>query len=398
MGASSGVGRDAALRFARKGARVVVSARDTEGLASLVAEIREQGGEAMSVPADVTDFARVQEVAHTAVRHYGRLDTWVHTASVIMYASFRETTPEEFRQVVDINLLGAANGIAAALPILDAQGRGALIIVSSVEGRQAFPLQSAYAASKHGLEGLLDTLRMELRDTPGISLTNVIPSSINTPIFEKSRTRLGTVPRAVPPFYAPGVVSGAILYAAEHPVPEIWAGESGRALLAIKQVAPALVDDALARMAPRLQRTGKPRPEDAPDNLFHPVPGYATVHGSHRALPVSPLTWLQTHPLARAALGWALLAVASWQSHRLAERATPGRLPSGDVVDNGAGQNEPRCRPYRPLDGQARAPRRQLAKRALLDRALLSHAPEMLRRRLRPRRPTLWQRLGLARR
>ncbi|HHX66364.1 MAG TPA: SDR family NAD(P)-dependent oxidoreductase [Chloroflexi bacterium] len=328
FGASSGIGRETALRFARKGARVVVSARDAQGLDTLVSEIHEEGGYALAVPADATDPGQAQEVADTARRRYGRLDTWVHTASVIMYAPFEQTRPEEFRQVLDINLMGVVHGIYAALPLLQEQGRGALIVVSSVEGRQPFPLQSAYVASKHGLEGLLGTLRMELkRSAPDISLTNVIPSSIDTPIFNKARTRLSVKSRGVPPFYDPAVAARAILFAAENRVPEIWVGGAGRALLAIKRVAPALVDDAVARMAPRLQRTDEPRTEDSPDNLFHPLPGHATVRGGFGGRSFSLYTWLQMQPMLRMLLTWATLGGVSWVVRRGAE---PARSRIGD--------------------------------------------------------------------
>src|SRR5688572_17915711 len=97
MGASSGIGREAALEFARRGARVVVSARSQSGLESLVEEIRQAGGQATAVSADVLSFEQVKAVADTAVATYGRLDTWVHLAAVALYATFADTTPEEFK-------------------------------------------------------------------------------------------------------------------------------------------------------------------------------------------------------------------------------------------------------------------------------------------------------------
>ena len=141
MGASSGIGRATALRFAEEGARLVVAARGETGLESLVNEIRAMGGEATAVTADVTDFAQTQAVAQSAVDRYGRLDTWVHLASVSLYATFEETTPEEVKQVVDVNLIGMVHGVKAALPHLRREGRGALILVSSIEAERALPLQ-----------------------------------------------------------------------------------------------------------------------------------------------------------------------------------------------------------------------------------------------------------------
>ncbi|HKH11082.1 MAG TPA: SDR family NAD(P)-dependent oxidoreductase [Rubrobacter sp.] len=91
MGASSGIGRESALRLAGRGAKVVVSARGELGLTSLVEEIREGGGQATAVVADAADFGQVRAVAARAVEEYGRLDTWVHVAGVGLFAAFSDT-------------------------------------------------------------------------------------------------------------------------------------------------------------------------------------------------------------------------------------------------------------------------------------------------------------------
>src|SRR3712207_289675 len=156
MGASSGIGRETALRFAKRGARVVVSARGEEGLNSLVQEIRGRGGEATAAVAEVTDFEQVKAVADRTVEQYGRLDTWVHLAAVGLFATFEQTTPEEFERVIDVNLMGQVYGAMAGLPHLKREGRGALLHISSVEAKRSFPFHSAYGASKHGIDGFLD--------------------------------------------------------------------------------------------------------------------------------------------------------------------------------------------------------------------------------------------------
>src|SRR5215217_4465554 len=123
MGASSGIGREAALRFAERGARVVVSARGEEGLASLVDEIRREGGEATYVVADTSEFEQVEAVAERAVEEYGTLDTWVHLAAVGLFATFEETTPEEFARLIDVNLMGQVYGAMAALAHIKREGQ-----------------------------------------------------------------------------------------------------------------------------------------------------------------------------------------------------------------------------------------------------------------------------------
>lgn len=305
VGASSGIGRAAALAFAARGARLVVAARGREGLDSLVEEIRAAGGEAIAVECDVTDFEQVRRVAETAHETYGRLDTWVHLAAVSLYATFEETRPEEFRQIIETNLVGQAYGAMAALPYLKRAGGGALIHISSVEARRALPYQSAYASSKHGMKGFITAMRMELeREGVPISVTEIMPSSINTPFFNKARTRLGVKPQGVPPIYQPQLVADAILFAAENPVPEITVGGMGKALAVSEAVSPRLTDKMLKVVAFEGQRTDEPKAEDAPDNLFHTLEGYDRVEGdfSQRARETSIYTWLETHPNAKRAV------------------------------------------------------------------------------------------------
>ncbi len=136
VGASSGIGREAALQFAKRGAKVVVAARSEPGLLSLVDEIRGFGGEATAVVADVTVFDQVKAIADKAVEEYGRLDTWVHAPSTNVFATFDNIKPEEFKRVIDVSLKGQVYGAMAALPHLKREGRGALIHISSVLGRR----------------------------------------------------------------------------------------------------------------------------------------------------------------------------------------------------------------------------------------------------------------------
>jgi NAD(P)-dependent dehydrogenase (short-subunit alcohol dehydrogenase family) len=314
MGASSGIGRLCALRFAGEGAKVVVSARGREGLASLVEEITEAGGEATAVPAEVTDFDQVRAVAEHAVGRYGRLDTWVHLAAVLLVASVEDATPEEFGRIVEVNLMGQVHGAMAALPQLKHGGGGALIHVSSMGAKRSIPLQSAYCASKHGIDGFLEALRVELAyEGAPVSVTQVMPATINTPFFDKARTKLGVKPVAPPPIYQPGVVADAVLYAAEHRARDLVVGGAARAVVTAQQISPRLLDALLRRFGFGVHYTDEPKSEDAPNNLFAPVQGLDTVYGSfgHRAHPRSLYNWLELHPTAKrgAALGAALGAL-----------------------------------------------------------------------------------------
>jgi NAD(P)-dependent dehydrogenase (short-subunit alcohol dehydrogenase family) len=306
VGASSGIGRAAALLFAEKGARVVVAARSAPGLDSLVQEIRSKGGNAIAVVADVADVSQVDQVAARAVAEHGRIDTWVHLAAVSVWAPFEQTRPEEFKRVLDVNLLGQIHGALAALPHLRAQGCGGLIHVSSVEGRVSIPYNSAYAASKHGVQGFLGSLRLELmREGVPISVTAILPSTIDTPFFENALTRLGVQPRGPAPVYAPELVARAIVDAAEHPAAEIVVGGGGALLLLMKRLTPRLLERILlTRVGFESQLTDRTKSAEAPNNLASPIPGARyQVHGDlgAEAARTSLYTALETSAPARLA-------------------------------------------------------------------------------------------------
>ncbi len=306
VGASSGIGRVTALEFAKRGAKVAVSARTQSGLDSLVEEISQFNGEAIAIPADVASFEQVQAIADKTVEHFGQLDTWVHLAATSVFAPFEQVTPEEFNRVIQVNLMGQVYGAMVALPHLRRTGRGALIHVSSVEARRSLPLQSAYSASKHGLEGFLDSLRVELQhDNVPVSVTNVMPATINTPFYNKGLTKLGVQPTGVPPYYQPDLVAKAILHVAEHPTRDIIVGDVGRVLDLLQKVSPQFLDWVLQEIAIPGQRTGIPKSETDPNNLYEPIEGYNRAEGDYSNLTIpSFLDWLDWHP----AVKWGTLA------------------------------------------------------------------------------------------
>jgi NAD(P)-dependent dehydrogenase (short-subunit alcohol dehydrogenase family) len=311
IGASSGIGREVALRFAEQGAKILVAARSEPGLVSLVEDITARGGQGAYAVCDVTDFAQVKAAADTAVQKFGRVDTWVNVAAVSVYARFEDTSPEEFRRTIEINYLGQVHGALAALPLLRQAGQGALIAVSSVESIVSLPLHSAYSASKHAVEGMIDALRRELvAEGAPISVTSVKPATINTPFFNNSLNKMDVKPMGPPPIYQPGVVADCVLYAAEHPVRDLYAGGAAKMMTVGQMLAPKLVDAILARVGIPSERTQDPTPGGSPGNMDAPRTQDHRAEGdfSSHARRFSLYTWMETHPRARAVAASGALA------------------------------------------------------------------------------------------
>lgn len=317
-GGSRGIGRAAAQRLARAGARVVVLARDEEGLRETVRLIEESGGTARHLVVDVTDADAVRTAVDRVEEWFGRIDTWVGNAGVLLYSRVADTRPQEFRDVLEVNLIGQIHGIQAALPALRRAGGGALVIVSSVEAVAALPMHGAYAASKHALEGALDALRRELGgEHPRISITSVRPAVIDTPIYRHARNRMPWRPTAPPPAYAPEVVAEAIAFAATHPVRTIHAGGGGRLLVAAQHAAPGIVDAVFRRLGTDIMHTDDPDGTGGGDLRVGTADRASTGALPRRGRAVSAYTWLAVHPRLRLGL---TAAVAVWVGSRLRRR------------------------------------------------------------------------------
>jgi len=281
VGCSSGIGRQTARRFAERGAKLVLSGRDEHALSDVLDDVRSLGAaDAIAVSADVSDPAAMRQVAARAQEAFGRIDSWVQTAAVSIYATAEDTSPEEYRRVIEVNLLGQIHGALAALPALRAGGGGALIEISSIEAEAALPYQAAYSASKHGMSGFLRSLRMELMaEGAPIAVTQIMPASIDTPLFMNARSKLGVLPRPAPPVYDPDVVADQVLWAAEHPSGDLFAGGAGWGFALFRRLSPGGFEAVMARVGEAAQRSKVPEGPDAVDNLAAPTPLTDTVRG-----------------------------------------------------------------------------------------------------------------------
>jgi NAD(P)-dependent dehydrogenase (short-subunit alcohol dehydrogenase family) len=269
-GASSGIGLVTARIAASQGASVVLAARNRRDLEAAVERFRQAGGKAAHCVADVTDPEQVEEIANTAIREFGRIDTWVNNAGVSLYGRIMEIPLADQRRQFDVLYWGHVHGSRTAVPHLSRQG-GALINVASALADRAIPLQGPYCAAKHAVKGFTESLRMELEDRGApISVSLVKPSSINTPFFKKGRSYLGFEPQPLPPVFAPELVARAIISCAQRPTRDIIAGGLGK-LLSLSGLAPGPIDRYMLRTTFAAQCSAVPLAADRKDNLYEPV-------------------------------------------------------------------------------------------------------------------------------
>jgi NAD(P)-dependent dehydrogenase (short-subunit alcohol dehydrogenase family) len=241
-GASSGIGRAAALQFAERGSRLVLAARGVEPLRATVSECEARGAEAIAVPTDVRDEAAVTELAEAADSRFGRIDVWVNNAGVIAYGRFEQVPSEVFRAVIETNLMGQVNGSRAALMHFRRQEQGTLINLASVWSRVTTPDVSPYVTSKFAIRAFSECLREELADTPGIAVATILPQAVDTPIFAHAANYAGRRPRPIPPMLDPREVAHGIIRCAEFPGREITYRRLGRLVELLHSLLPRVYE------------------------------------------------------------------------------------------------------------------------------------------------------------
>ncbi len=181
-GASSGIGRACALRFASQGVRLMLSARDPERLAGVAREAEGSGARVRVMPADVTDPRALEVLVGETERLLGPVDIAVACAGQYIRAHGSKLRPEALRASLEVNFFGTTNLIFAVLPGMLARRRGHIVGVTSVDGKKGLPLDAAYVAAKFAATGFLDTLRQDLRDS-GVWVSTVLPGRVDTPMI-----------------------------------------------------------------------------------------------------------------------------------------------------------------------------------------------------------------------
>ena len=314
-GASAGIGRATARAFAESGAHVGLLARGRGGLEGARKDVEAAGGRALVIPTDVSDAEAVEAAAERVERELGPIDVWVNNAMTSVFSPAKEMTPEEFRRVTEVTYLGYVYGTLSALERMLPRDRGRIIQVGSALAYRGIPLQSAYCASKHAIQGFTESLRSELlHDRSGVRVTMIQMPALNTPQFDWVRSRLPRHPQPVPPIFQPEVAADAILWAAHHDRDEMWVGWPAVKAIMGNRVMPRVLDRYLARTGYDSQQTDEPLGPDRKDNLWEPV-DEAEDFGSHgdfdgRAQKDTIQLWATKNRDALALAGAALAALA----------------------------------------------------------------------------------------
>ncbi len=293
-GASAGIGRATAREFAKHGCKVALLARGRVGLTAAAAEVEELGGEALIIPTDVADLDAVERAAELVVERFGQIDIWVNNAFAGIFSRFLDMSPEEFRRVTDVTYFGQVHGTRAALKHMLPRNSGSIVLVGSALAYRGIPLQSAYCAAKHAVQGFQDSLRAELlaMDT-NVRLAMVQLPGVNTPQFDWIRAHVKGTPRPVGAVYQPEVAARAIWKAAHSSRKEWVVGAPAYQAIIADKVASPLLDRQLASGMIEAQQDPKPLDPKRKDNLFEPVDEDRGAHGrfDESSRTRSPLLW-----------------------------------------------------------------------------------------------------------
>lgn len=334
-GASAGVGRALARAYGKRGASVGLIARGREGLEAAKREIEDAGGQALVCVADVADSDEIEKAAAAIDARFGPPDVWINNAMVSVLSPVKEMTADEFRRVTEVTYLGVVHGTLSALRRMLPRNRGRIVQVGSALAYRGIPLQSAYCAAKHAVQGFCDSLRAELlHDGSRVTVSMVQLPAINTPQFDWVKSRMPKRAQPVPPVFQPEVAARGIMAAADRGQREMYIGMPTVKAIVGDKIAPGLLDRYLGATGYTAQQTDQPENPDRLDNLWAPLPGDHGAHGRFDDVSYesSQQLWFARHRSAAwIALG-SLLSVAGALWLARGEGRAPGAAPTPRLV------------------------------------------------------------------
>ncbi len=310
-GASAGLGRAIARRFAQDGAKIGLIARNLEGLQGAKNDVEKLGGKALIIQGDIADPETSEKAAQMVEEEFGEIDIWINNAMVSVFSPIKEMKPEEYQRVTEVTYLGVVYGTLAALKRMLPRDRGVIVQVGSALAYRGIPLQSAYCASKHAIKGFMDSLRSELiHDKSNVRASMVQMPAMNTPQSSWAKSRLPNKPQPVPPIYQPEIGAEAVYFVAHNDRREMYVGYPTVEAIVGNKIVPGYADRYLAKGGYKSQQTDEPVEAGRQNNLYNPVPGDHGAHGSfdERAKDFSPLLWADKNRRKIALAGVAVAA------------------------------------------------------------------------------------------
>jgi short-subunit dehydrogenase len=313
-GASSGIGRAAALAFAAAGCRVVLAARRREALEETADLCRMRGGLALVVETDVTVEAELERLRDRAMEQWGRIDVWVNNAGTTYFARLDEGELAAHRRVLDTNLVASMVATRFVLPVFRQQRQGTLINIGSVLSQVGQTYVPAYVISKFGLRGLSEAVRADVADIPGIHVSTVLPYAVDTPHFQDAANATGKQARAMQPVQEPERVAQAIVDVAARPRRQRYVPRYVIFGLALHWLWPQATEHLLRQALSNFHLVGsEPRTRG---NLFAPVRTAGSVHGHRRPVIGRTLFAMWVAGEVVAMTGRWLLGTLAWPSPR----------------------------------------------------------------------------------
>jgi short-subunit dehydrogenase len=299
-GASSGIGRAAAIAFAENGANLVLAARNEEALETVATECKSFDVEALAVKTDVTDPEAMKRLAATAVDFGGKIDIWINNAGIGTVGEFTQTPVAAHQRVIETNLLGYIHGAHAVLPYFKRQLFGVLINVNSLGGWIAQPYSVAYAASKWGLRGFSEALRGELIKYPGIHICDIFPGFIDTPGFQHGGNYVGRLIKPIPPVYDARLVAKAMVSLAVHPKDSMVVGKTAIVMKSLNTLFPGVTRKVLVTLMDFYFKRAKKVPV-SDGSLFEPDNTDTRIDGG----------WRSTHTVRNIAIAGSAIAAGA---------------------------------------------------------------------------------------
>lgn len=282
-GASAGLGRAIAHGFAKRGASIGLLARNPEALEAAREECEALGGRAIVLPVDVSDAEAVDAAASQVEEAFGPIDVWINDAMVSVFSPVKEMTAADYKRVTDVLYLGFVHGTLAALKRMLPRDKGTIIQIGSALAYRSIPLQSAYCACKHAINGFTDSLRCELyHDKSNVKLTAVQMPAMNTTQFDWVKNRMPNDTQPVPPIFEPELAAEVVVEAGtvQNPRREYWVGSPTVMAIVGQMFVPGLLDRYLGRTGYKSQQIqGEPKDPNAPNNLYEYVPGVHSARG-----------------------------------------------------------------------------------------------------------------------